>query len=72
MRAVIKGKKTFSESERGDELHRFALDIERMAALHEEGAAFFSVAPTKPQPSVAGQEMGGAEAANLACQVVSP
>ena len=45
MRAVLKSKKTFSESERGDELHRFALDIERIAALHEEGAAFFSGAP---------------------------
>jgi Arc/MetJ family transcription regulator len=49
--AVRRTKGAGSESERVNKLLKFALDIERRAALHEEAAAFFAGAPDDRQES---------------------
>lgn len=42
---VQRTKGASSESERVNNLLKFALDLEKKAALHEEAAAFFSSGP---------------------------
>ena len=47
--AVKRTKGSGSESERVNKLLRFALEMERRVALHEEAAAFFSGVPADRQ-----------------------
>lgn len=44
---IARTKGTLSESERVNRLLRYALDLERRAALEQEAARFFAAAPAE-------------------------